>query len=379
MMLSKHHYAVELARRGNDVCFLNPPNPGLEGRVSVAKSGLSERLTVVSYRPRFPTSLRFHLRRLFDLAMILEVHSLLKQLGKRFEVVWCFEPNLYSNLRRFRAGLNMFHLADNITQSYQANVAKSADLVLAVAGNLLGVLKQIPVPKFVINHGVSAEFVVAGARASRQQNPLAADRAVRVGYVGNLLSSALDRELIMTLVKNHAEVGFNFWGSYSAGESNVGGNETKTASDFVAFLQQRRNVTLHGVLRPSELAVRIQDMDAFLLCYDSARDVNRGSNSHKLLEYLSTGKVVISTQISSYRGHRDIIQMVDHDSDGLLPELFAATLSDLKRFNAPQIQQKRRALAHDNSYARQIERIEAIVSRLPLREPMLAASPSLMS
>ena len=29
MLISKHHYAVELANRGNEVFFLNPPNANL--------------------------------------------------------------------------------------------------------------------------------------------------------------------------------------------------------------------------------------------------------------------------------------------------------------------------------------------------------------
>ena len=105
-------------------------------------------------------------------------------------------------------------------------------------------------------------------------------------------------------------------------------------------------------------AVEIRDIDGFLVCIDPEADSNKGSNSHKILEYLNTGKVVISNYISSYSDKRDLIAMVDENSNSKLPDLFKKVISNLSSYNSIEFQKKRIEFALDNTYAKQIDRIE---------------------
>ena len=64
------------------------------------------------------------------------------------------------------------------------------------------------------------------------------------------------------------------------------------------------------MMNPEELAVAYQNADAFLICYDVIKDQSKGTNYHKVLEFISTGKVVISNNITTYYNNPHFVQMV---------------------------------------------------------------------
>ncbi len=63
----------------------------------------------------------------------------------------------------------------------------------------------------------------------------------------------------------------------------------------------------------------MKDLDGFFWCYDNDRDPNKGSNSHKIMEYLSTGKVVLSTLISTYTNLEDDRLISNEPNQGRIP------------------------------------------------------------
>lgn len=70
--------------------------------------------------------------------------------------------------------------------------------------------------------------------------------------------------------------------------------------NFIQALKDLPNCHLRGALGTSELANEMKEMDAFLLTYRTHPTESDLSNSHKLLEYLSTGRVVIASPLSEY-------------------------------------------------------------------------------
>ena len=62
--VSKHHYAIELAKLGNEVYFVDPPNNSGKA-VDVVSCEEDERLKVVRYGPWFPYVIKFRARWLF--------------------------------------------------------------------------------------------------------------------------------------------------------------------------------------------------------------------------------------------------------------------------------------------------------------------------
>src|SRR5687767_9512958 len=122
---------------------------------------------------------------------------------------------------------------------------------------------------------------------------------------------------------------------------------------------------LRGPVASDVLAAEIQDIDCFVLSYSLHSTESDRSNSHKILEYLSTGKVIVSSRISSYGNREDLLRMPAGDDDAELPDLLRDTVSRLDEFNAPPARRVRRAFALDNTYSKQIQRIRAILQDLP--------------
>ena len=86
------------------------------------------------------------------------------------------------------------------------------------------------------------------------------------------------------------------------------------------------------------------------------------ANPHKILEYLSTGKPVVSHYIDEYRDHRDIICMADDNK--ALPGLFSLVSKNLRNYNSSELIDKRKNIAKDNTYSLQIDRIEKFLFNL---------------
>jgi glycosyltransferase involved in cell wall biosynthesis len=347
MMVSKHHYAVELARRGNQVWFLNPPARELRPRLTVESPRAN--LSVVSHRPYFNLNLRFHLRPLYDVFMRAQTRLLVRRLG-RFDVVWCFDTNLYSSLADFGAARIVYHVVDQFEERRAFGPAREADLIVSVAREILDRFTEVPRPKLLVNHGIASRFAeLARARLDERAFAPRSGERLRIGYVGNLLIPRLDRDTLVRLVRERPDLEFHFWGDHG------------DRSGFVALLERNPNVRLHGAIPAEQLAESMQSMDAFLVCYEWWKDLNEGCNTHKLLEYLSTGKVVIASRIAGYAGS-DLIRMSTSRYNADLVELFNATVEQLDEVNAAPLQEKRIRFALENTYERHVD---AVAQALP--------------
>jgi len=359
--LSKHHYAIELSHRGNAVFFLDPPVAALAGGMDVARVSEHPGISVVRYQPRVPLVLRFHARRMFDLLMLLEIGRILTAIGQPLDVLWSFEFNLFSDLRAFRAPLTLFHPVDPLSSPRHVSVATSADAVLSVSSLILSNFRNLDTPSFFINHGLSESFAEVARSPVRAAG--SADGVVRVGYAGNLTRPPVNRDVIRQMVSDNPLVEFNFWGPFDALLEPATAVSSEVSA-FIGFLASRPNARLHGPVSAAVLAVELQQMDCMVLSYTIDRHESDRSNSHKILEYLSTGKVVVSSLISTYSDHRQLLRMPDNGDDALLPALLRDTLDRLDEFNAPDLQNARRQFALDNTYTRQLDRIDALVAPL---------------
>jgi glycosyltransferase involved in cell wall biosynthesis len=351
MRVSKHHYAVELASRGSRVFFLNPPDRTLPQIVRVRSAEGAPEVRVVDHRPLFPFVLRFHARPLFDLMMRAQIALVRRAIAQPIDLVWCFDPNLYSDLWRFGAPRSIYHVVDQISELHSLLPARSADLVLAVAPEILARLETAqPRASRVIEHGVTDAFVrLAQSRLVNEAHTV--ESAPAFGYIGNLLIPSLDRTTLGALVEAHPECRFHFWGALE-------GDGPPEARAFIAQLRAQPHVTLHGPRPPESLAGAMRAMDGFLVCYDNARDPNHGCNSHKVLEYFATGRVVVTSRLSRLEEHRALVQMARSDDNSDFAALFADTLARLPELNARALAELRLRLALSNSYAAHIDEIE---------------------
>jgi len=368
LTLSKHHYAIELAKHGSEVFFLNPPSTsGFRPRIS---PGPHASLWIVDYS-QLSRGRRF-LPQSFNYAIeAAQAKILQRALGARLDVVWSFDPARFTSLNQFDAMLHLFHAVDRVPPDAVERIAASADAVISVSDLILDDFEPSGVPRFFVNHGLTEDY----ARLARQRLASLAygmmDRPsapYRAGYVGNLLHPAIDHSTFSCIIQENADIEFHFWGpsDYAAlAWKHPGVPEVR---EFVSFLGRRKNVFLHGLMPPAEIAPRLTNMHLFLTCYDPAAELNRGSNNHKLLEYLSTGKPVVTNHVSTYV--RDgipggLLCMPKTLDNRGLPALFQHVIGRLGALSSTEQQQHRLQFALANTYADQLRSIDSIAASLP--------------
>jgi len=361
MFVSKHHYALELAKRGNTVYFLNPPvgkEPALPENIVIRTSEHHPRLFIIDHRLSFPYNIKFHWIGLFHALMRPHVRHILRKIGQPVDIVWSFDlGNLYP-FSLFPAGcFRLFHPVDEPLNQTAIDSAKGCGVILSVTQEILAKYNALPVARHFVNHGLAGYFLEPA------ETPRPADDAIRVGISGNFLRGDVDRKTLLTIIKKNPNVVFECWGSYTIRQSNIAGNDDEATHAFIAALQEQPNVILHGAVASQTLATSIRRMDAFLICYDIAKDQSGGTNYHKIMEYLSTGKVIVSNNVTTYKDRPDLLQMTSRRDDNReLPALFTKVISDLANYNSPSLQAQRISHAADNTYAAQINRIEKLLN-----------------
>ncbi len=367
MFLSKHHYALELARRGNTVYFLNPPDNsrwtlGSSGkRITVRPSGIHPGLWLIDQQLFFPYLLKFHFRAAFDWLMRRQLQGILSAIPTQPDLLWSFDLGNFFPLPWFgKQLLKVFHPVDEPADGIAIKAGTGADILFSVTREILEKYAGFRIPSFFVNHGLAEEFLTAVERSP--ESDAGRSLPVRAGLSGNLVRPDLDRPTLMRLITANPGTEFHFYGSYTAAQSNIGGSAEATG--FIRDLQSQPNVRLLGVLSTTELATALNTMDILLICYDLRLDQSRGTNYHKVLEYLSTGKVIVANNITTYQERPDLVCMIaGRENNDTLPSLFGEVLNNLDHWNRTELAVKRKNFALENTYRRQLDRINELMIR----------------
>ena len=362
MLVSKMHYANELAGKGNNVFFVNPPR-ALTGKklASVAEEREGGRLTVIDIgEVKGSLFLRHKLPFLYRLVNRRYARAIKKITGPKIDQVWCFNPHVFVDLRVFGAGTRILLLYDFYRGAHILRAAASADALVSISQVILDFYADTAPPKLLLQHGLGAAFAGrASERLAAGDLAVVGGPKVRIGYVGNLLRTGMNTVIAKKVIETNPDAEFHFWGPHSLAANNVTPPDSvipAELTELVEFLKNSKNVILHGMADQQTLATGLFEMDMFLFMYSPKKEMNSASNAHKLLEYLSTGKVVVSTHVSNYAG-TGLMAMCDKDNEEELPEIFTRVIGDLSRYNSAEEQRRRISFALDNTYVRQTDRI----------------------
>lgn len=347
--LSKHHYALELSKRGNNVFFLNPP---IQKKTNFyfKEKNITENLVVIENHFFFPYNLKFHFPSLFNLLIKRHVKLFLKKYGD-FDIVWNFS-SLYQDLKVFNTKFIIYHLVDMPKDKVFIKGLSDCDVVITVVEEIYNLVNHKS--KLLVGHGLSNHFLNFKTKKYKPSNK------ITVGYCGNLMLKSIDRDLIINLITNYPDIHFQFIGPYEEDKSL-----------FIKTLKNSNNVTLYGKLLPKDIALIYEKIDAFIICYDKTstfeQNRNNSSNSHKILEYLSTGKVVISTHINAYTNN-NLLEMINEDSNEKYLELFNEVIYNLSTYNSDEKMNIRMKFAQNNSYQNKILEIEKVIFNIENHE-----------
>jgi glycosyltransferase involved in cell wall biosynthesis len=239
---------------------------------------------------------------------------------------------------------------DQLNSEAAAEIAKTADLNLACSDYIIEELKPYTTKIKYIPHGLSKVF-------SQKQFSSPPTDSIEAGYVGNLFIENLNRQLLKQLIIQHPSHKFHFIGADSAENSNISAWVREESIAFVEFLKDQHNVKLHGVRPPEEVAELMDSFNILLLTYRISKD-NVISNSHKILEYLASGRVIISTEVSQYKNSPLLYMCSDHAS---YLSMYKQISDNLSRYNNVESRQKRMAFAHQYTYEAHIKNIESLL------------------
>lgn len=337
-LLSKHQYAIALTRRGNEVVFIEP-DQGL--RTVREVPGISE-LQLLDWKPvqglrRFPKPVARYIQR-------RELLAIARKTQTCPDLIWSFDNSRFFDLDANPFGARTIHHVVDLNQNFEfSRAASSAQLCLGTTRYITAKLKAFNSNSHLIGHGCDP----VACADWKPQNRL----KKQVVYSGNLLIPLLDRELLRTAIEAHPEVDFHFLGAYT--RSNVSLQPHAEALAFIAYLQGRANVRLHGALRGAAYHKALELADLFIVAYrqDAHEQI---ANPHKIPELLSTGRAIVSVVLDYYRD-LDLLYMA-HDG-ATWQNLLNASLNDLDQVNSITLQTKRKNWAFQHSYDQQINLI----------------------
>jgi len=344
IFVSKHHYSIYLAKRGNRVFFLNPPTKEMVMRdtrfsdvFSVHYKGFVKGL---KYLPK-------GLRRFF----VRQVYAQLQELCKvHFDVVWSFDNSVFFDFDALPADtIKISHIVD-LNQNFQTKrAASSAGYCFCTTELIRDRLREFNFRVTKINHGfhLPSEEVRVPGLLNKKRTAL---------YAGNLGMPYIDWVLLKEIVTTYTEVDFIFVGPNETSLSDIPLANAKMAviqSPNTHFLGEVVSDSLQNYYRASDLLL-ITYLEEFH---------KEQANPHKMMEYLGSGKMIVATFTSEY---------VDLFNEGLFlmskrnagfREVFGRALKELSYWNSEDLQAARKSFAIENTYEKQIKRIQNIIDQ----------------
>lgn len=341
--VSKHHYAVTLAINFF-VFFLNPPIENIK-HIDIKKSSV-ERLYLISFGG-VARGLRFFpsfVRQYFEKNFLYDIE---KKTGKRIDIVWLFENSRFFDMRFAVDRIKIYHQVD-LNQNFNLQIAAStADICFCTTNFIKNKILKFNKNTYKIDHGVTP-FEERSLMPFEYSEKFKSDR-INVVYVGNLQMEYLDNELLTQLVCKFKNVHFHFVGGYTK-ECSL----WRSAGDLP-------NITWWGKVDYHFIPDLIEKSDVLLVTYKSKYYKDQVANPHKIMEYLSSGKVIVATYTDEYKDKRQLLEMTDSSSDYI--NIFARVINNLPEYNSQERQLIRKKFAGSNTYDKQIDKIFSLLKK----------------
>ncbi|WP_109831569.1 glycosyltransferase family protein [Reichenbachiella versicolor] len=340
--VSKHHYSVELSKK-NNVFFLNPPSDRFE------RNEISSNLEIVDYVAirgvtRLPDAIS-------GLIIKWSIGILEKKLDVSFDIIWNFDSSRFFNLKYLKSKFRICHIVDMAENIKRPVLAETADLCLCTSDFIHRELSPFNSNVYKIHHGYSSE------RKKQNVKDEFSDK-IQVGYIGNLSRLAIDWESIFKMIELFPHCQFNFIGNYDS--SNL--SKKPIEENVLKNLKSYQNVRLLGAQQSSLIPNYLEKFDILLCAYkvENEGDIKQHSNLHKLMEYLGSGKVIVSSYSYEYRNEVQLLEMANDRKD--IVDCFDKVINNLGYYNSSEKQKERRLFAQRYSYANNIKKIEQILS-----------------
>ncbi|MER3472408.1 MAG: hypothetical protein C4330_14115, partial [Chitinophagaceae bacterium] len=330
-----------LATKGNTVYFLNPPSVNVTG---VVCKKVAERLFILDYKDPYK-GLRF-LPKLLRKALTKRLYKKLEISARTdFDVVILFENSRFYDLDFLPSDvLSIYFQVDEDQNFHPGKAAKTADLVIAINHIIQDILSVFRKPVHRIPHAFSGSFtqkalnILNGVEQYKK-----AEGRIKAYFIGNLDSHFIEVDLFAKLVSEKKDIDFVFIGPYSQ------------QGKLYNSIKNQENVYLHGKVPASEIPQLLDEADVLLLAYRE----EFVSSSHKLMEYLASGKAIVAIKALGYPEDPDLFYCSGTAENFI--DLFSKVCADIEEANSPDKMKKRIQFARDNTYEIRVKQLEELI------------------
>ncbi|MEQ9467745.1 MAG: hypothetical protein RLN88_10065 [Ekhidna sp.] len=269
-----------------------------------------------------------------------------------FDIIWSFDNSVFYRFDALPFGvLKISHIVD-LNQNFKTkSAAQSANICFGVISPIVERLKLHNPLSFKVGHGLNVvsdydfNFVTPGLND------------IKALYLGNLAMSYLDWENLYRTAIAHSEVDFIFIGSNGDNFDLV----KNSTHDSKLNISKLSNVFFHNYIPASAIHSVISRADILMISYQEKYHLDQ-SNSHKVLEYLYSGKPIVATFTQEYEG-KDLMYMSKKNAEW--PSIFEYVISNLEVCSSKELADKRKNYALEHTYDKQIDRIEKLLASLP--------------
>ncbi len=346
IFVSKHHYARHLALRGNNVYFLNPPS--LRRGVNVEKTDYDGVFSIVY--GGFLGGLRFLPKLLRKTIARNKFREIRAAIGQDIDIVWSFDNSVFFDLDVLPSSINISHIVDKNQDFQFQRAAKSAAICLSCSRYIVSKQLGINPNSFFINHGYNQQKSNEGCA------PYPGQGSLKALYVGNLAMPYLDWDILLEASEKFRETDFVFIGP---GAEAIDTAINPTHRSKVRCMAQP-NVHTLGRISHDSITSHLKQADILLLAYQEKHHVDQ-ANPHKMMEYLGSGTPIVATFTGEFEDHRDIIAMSSSNNEWA--SNLGSVIKNLRSWAKPELSKKRQALALENTYNKQIDRIEGLLEQ----------------
>ena len=342
--MSKHHVAQGLVDRGNKVFWWGPERPHNERIPPPEKAGVRELTTRHWLKGvnRLPRALheRYYAGR---------IRALEKQAGVRFDIIWCFDTSRMQWFPKHPA-FRLLHLVDYDILYHGHGLMRTADLIVTTADSINEKVRTIApqARMYKVGHALDKRWSqrTEGLEKARTGPPRT------VVYSGQFYNTYIDWEALLQVAIEHAGLEFRF----------IGNVDHEFPSDAFQQLKRLPNVTFTGLKTKEELIPLVRAADLLTFCFNTDRKMLERANPHKVLEYLSTGNLMVGTWTLEYEAHQHLLLMAPDPKS--YPIVFRDAVSRYAELNTAELRAQRIAFAQARTIPHLLERINTMVKEV---------------
>ena len=367
---NKQHVAVELARRGFRVLYID--SLGLRRpSASASDAGrMARRLRRAAGGPRpvrenlwvwSPVVLPLHgaaVARRFNRAWLTGgLRRQLRRLGMRPEMLWTYNPLTTELLALDDFKTIVYHCVDEIKaqpgmptatlDAAERELAGRAHIVFTTTPKLTETRRAWNAnTHYFPNVADFDHFAMAREPGPQVPVDLAGIRAPRIGFIGAITGYKLDFELLRYVAQSRPD-----WSLVLIGEIGAGDPWTDAAT-----LKGLPNLHLLGPRPYAELPGYLKGFDVAILP-NQRNEYTAAMFPMKFFEYLAAGVPVVSTELPALGEYRDVARLAATREEFVagIEEALAGKVAPLER---------RLAVAREHTYRARTEKMLALVALL---------------